>query len=142
MSRTSCGLVLVLALAALLSGCGRGNGLPTDLKSHLAGRGIRIAPLRVHAPVSSRGGYVVARCDPQIATNIVATFKLERIQSDDRQWRWAIDRAGGTAPPKELWGATGRPTQFKLKNGGQFEYFYLLITDDGLMYLIAEYAYG
>ena len=30
----------------------------------------------------------------------------------------------------------------RLKNGGQFEYFYLIITQDGFMYLVAEYAYG
>jgi hypothetical protein len=72
----------------------------------------------------------------------VATFKLQRIHLEDRQWRWAIDRVGGIGPVKELWGVTGRPVQFKLKNGGQFEYFYLIITQDGFMYLVAEYAYG
>jgi hypothetical protein len=142
MSRTSSNLALILAAASILSGCGRGNGLPTELTSHLAEHGIKIAPLRVEAPVSSRGGYILARHDHQIATNLVATFKLERVQADDRQLRWLIDRTGGSAAPKELWGIAGRPAQFKLKSGGQFEYFYLLITDDGLMYLIAEYSYG
>jgi hypothetical protein len=84
----------------------------------------------------------VARYSPESATNLVATFKLEKIYPEDRQWRWAIDRAGGVAAVKELWGVTGRPAQFKLKNGGQFEYFYLIITQDDFMYLVAEYAYG
>ena len=49
---------------------------------------------------------------------------------------------GGVAAVKELGGVTGRPAQFKLKDGGQFEYFYLMVTENGLMYLAAEYAYG
>ena len=101
MIRTSCGLALMLGVAWLLTGCGRGNGLPAELTSHLAERGITITPSSVHAPLSSRGGYVVARCTPQTVTNIIATFKLVRIQPDDRQWRWAIDRAG------RGWGSEG-----------------------------------
>jgi hypothetical protein len=142
MSRTFFALALMLATASLLSGCGRSNGLPSDMTSHLAQQGIKVMPLRVHAPLSSRNGYVVARYAPEIATNLVAAFKLQRILPDDRQWRWAIERAGGVGPVKELWGVTGRPAQFKLKNGGQFEYFYLIVTEDSLMYLVAEYAYG
>ena len=84
----------------------------------------------------------MAQYNPQTVTNIVATFKLERIESDSRQWQWAINKAGGGVTTKELWGVAGRPAQFKLKSGAQIEYFYLLITADGLMYLIAEYAYG
>ena len=126
----------------ILNGCGRGNGLPTELTSHLTERGIEIAPLHIHAPLSSRSGYIAARYAPQIATKIVATFKLERILPEDPQWHRAIDLVEEEVDVKEFWGITGRPTQFRLKNGGQFEYFYLLITEDGLMYLIAEYAYG
>jgi hypothetical protein len=132
----------VLAAGLFASGCGRDNGLPKELITHLADRGIQVVPTRTQAPLSSRGGYVVARYSAQTVTNIVATFKLERIGSDNRQWQWAIDKAGGGVTPKELWGVAGRPAQFKLKSGAQFEYFYLLITADGLMYLIAEYAYS
>jgi hypothetical protein len=39
-------------------------------------------------------------------------------------------------------GNGGRPTQFRLKSGGQFEFFYLVVTKDGMLYLVAEYAYG
>jgi hypothetical protein len=84
----------------------------------------------------------VARYSAQTVTNIVATFKLERIGPENRQRQRAIDQAGGAVTAKELWGVAGRPSQLKLKNGAQFEYLYLLITADGLMYLIAEYAYG
>jgi hypothetical protein len=84
----------------------------------------------------------VAPYTPEVATNLVVVFKLQKILPDDRQWHWAIDRAGGVGPVKELWGVTGRPAQFKLKSGAQFEYFYLIITEDGFMYLVAEYAYG
>ncbi len=134
--------MVILGVVSILTGCGRGNGLPGELTSHLAERGIKITPTRVYAPVSSRGGYVVTRYSPETATNIIGTFRLARIQPDERQWRHALERAGGPGTVKELWGVSGRPAQFKLKNGGQFEYFYLLITEDGLMYLVAEYAYG
>jgi hypothetical protein len=133
---------LVLAAGLFAGGCGRDNGLPKELTGHLADRGIKIAPTRAHGAPSSRGGYVVAQYNAQTVTNIVTTFKLERIEPDNRQWQWAIDKTGGGITTKELWGVAGRPAQFKLKSGPQFEYFYLLITADGLMYLIAEYAYG
>jgi len=132
----------MLAAAWILSACDRSNGLPSELTGHLARQGIKITPARVHAPSSSRGGYVVIRYTPQTATDIVATFKLERVQPGDGRWRWAVERAGGVTGVKELWGVTGRPAQFKLKNGGQFEYFFLLITEDSLIYLVAAYAYG
>lgn len=135
-------LALVLAAGLFVGGCSRDNGLPKELLSHLADRGIQITSTRAQAPLSSRGGYVVAQYNAQTVTNIVATFKLEKIESENRQWQRAIDKTGGAVAPKELWGVAGRPAQFKLKSGAQFEYFYLLITVDGLMYLIAEYAYG
>jgi len=135
-------LALVLAAGLFAGGCSRDNGLPKELMGHLADRGIQIVPTRADAALSSRGGYVVAQYNAQSVTNIVATFKLERIGSENRQWQRAIDKTGGTVVPKELWGVTGRPAQFKLKSGAQFEYFYLLITVDRLMYLVAEYAYG
>jgi len=135
-------LALLLLAAAVLGGCRRGNGLPSDLIRHLARQGITITPVRVQAPLSSRGGYVVAHDSPAVAANIVATFKLQRIAPDDEQWGRVIERAGGAAAVKEMWGIAGRPVQFRLKNGGQFEYFYLIVTQDGFTYLLAEYAYG
>jgi len=135
-------LALVLAAGLFAGGCSRDNGLPKELISHFADRGIQITPTPFQAPLSSRGGFIVAQYNAQTVTNIVATFKLERVGPENRQWQRAIDQAGGTVTAKEIWGVAGRPTQFKLKGGAQFEYFYLLVTADGLMYLIAEYAYG
>jgi hypothetical protein len=142
MSRTKIGLALTLAVIVFLAGCGRGNGSPADITSHLAERGITIRPSRVHAPLARRDGYIVTPYDPQTAANIIAVFGLQRIQPDVSQWRLALERAGGVASPKELWGVAGRPSQLKLKDGGQFEYLYLLVTTDGWMYLLVEYAYG
>ena len=142
MKLTLCILAIFLTVAIFLSGCGRGNGLPSDLTGHLSAHGIKIVPSSVHAPLSSRAGYITARHDAQLSANIISTFKLEKIPTEDRMWKFAIDRAGINATPKEVWGIAGRPTQFKLKNGGQFEYFFLMIAEDNSMYLIAEYAYG
>lgn len=135
-------LACILAATALLAGCGRGNGLPGDLVAHLGSQGISIRPGRTHAPLSRRDGYVVAKHDPEVASKIVSAFKLEKIAADDRRFGMALDRAGGLATAKEIWGASGRPPQFRLQNGGQFEYFYLVVTADGWMVLVAEYAYG
>ena len=134
--------ILLLTLAFSLFACTRGNGLPDQLLAHLASRGIKVESLRIHAPYSSRGGYVVARYDEAAAKAIVTTFQLRKIGPDDPQWKFAMVQAGGGTVPSELYGLTGRPEQFKLANGGQLEYFYLLVTDEGLMYLVAEYAYS
>lgn len=142
MSRTILGVPLMVAVIVVSAACSRGNGLPADIRSHLADRGITIRPSRAHAPLSRRDGYVVTPYDPQTAANIIAVFGLETIQPDASPWRLALERAGGVASPKELWGVSGRPSQLKLKNGDQFEYLYLLVTTDGWMYLLAEYAYG
>jgi hypothetical protein len=131
-----------LAAGLLAGGCGRGNGLPSDLKTHLADRGIGIAPTRVNAPISSRGGFIVTPYNLETVTSIVTQFKLEKVGSDNPLWQQAIAKAGGNVAAKEVWAVAGRPPQFKLKNGGQFQYFYLLVTTDGTIYLIAEYAYG
>jgi hypothetical protein len=133
-------LVAGTAGATMLGGCGRGNGLPSDLIGHLAGHGITIKPTRVHAPLSSRGGYVVTQYSAVVATNVVTTFKLQRMAVDDVQW--VLARAGGLTGVKEIWGITNRPAQFRLRGGAQFQYFYLIITEDGFMFLVAEYAYG
>jgi hypothetical protein len=135
-----CLLIAGAAGATILGGCGRGNGLPADLIGHLARRGITIKPTRVYAPLSSRGGYVVTQYSAAVATSIVTTFKLQRMKVDDVQW--VIARAGGLTGVKEIWGITNRPAQFRLRGGAQFQYFYLIITEDGFMCLVAEYAYG
>jgi hypothetical protein len=135
-------VLMAASVIGLLVACGRGNGLPGDLTRHLAGRGIQVKPIQSHAPLSGRDGYVIVRHTPTTATNIIATFKLGQVRADDRQFQRVLDRAGGLTTAREIWGAAGRPAQLKLKNGGQLEYFYLLITTDGRMYLLAEYAYG
>ena len=134
--------LLGFLLAASLAGCGRGNGLPADLISHLAREGIAITPQRAHAPLSSRGGYVVVDGSPSVTTNIVAKLKLQQVTPEDRQWSFVLQRVGDLPGIKEMWGIAGRPTQLRLKNGGQFEFFYVVVTLDGRIYLVAEYAYG
>lgn len=132
-------LVLV---GLLLPGCGRDNGLSRDLTSHLEASGISIQPSRVYAPLSERGGFLVTRYDAQVAARIVSTFALKRLPTDDARWLGDTERVRGHIVGTELWGVTGRPPQFKLKEGGQFEYFYLVVTPAGEMYLFAEYAFG
>jgi len=135
-------LVLLWLLATAFVGCGGGNGLPADVVRHLAEAGIPCTPERVHAPWSSRGGYLVMRYSAETATNIIARLRLEAVPLDDPAWlaaRRTLDRADGI---QEVWGVHGRPAQLRLKNGGQLEHLYLVRTADGLMLLVAEYAYG
>lgn len=132
----------LLVVVLLLPGCGRDNGVPRDLTDHLKARSILVQPSRTHAPLSQRGGFLVTRYDAQVAAKIISTFSLTKLAVDDPAWVVTARTLGVTVAAKELWGASGRPSQFKLKDGGQFEYFYLLVTPDGELYLVAEYAYG
>ena len=132
---------LVLA-GLLLTGCGRDNGLSRDLTSHLDARGIALQPSRIHAPLSERGGFLVMPYDAQVAGRIIDTFALKKLPTDDARWLGDTARMRGQIVAKDLWGASGRPPQFALKHGGQFEYFYLVVTPAGEMYLFAEYAFG
>ena len=116
--------------------------MPRDLTDHLKARGIIIQPTLTHAPLSQRGGFLVTRYDAQIAAKLISAFGLKQIPADDIGWVVRAKTIGANIAAKEIWGASGRPPQFKLKNGGQFEYFYLLVTPDGEMYLFTEYAYG
>jgi hypothetical protein len=120
-------LTLLLAGISLLCGCS--NGLPSDLVGHLANRGIQVAPAKVHASSSSRTGNILVPYSTETATNIITTFKLQRIQPEDRQWSWAISRVGELSSVKKLWGLSGRPTQFKLGSGRQFESLRVLFPE-------------
>lgn len=136
-------LVASLLLAVLLlPGCGRDNGLSLDLMRHLSASGIYIEGSRVHAPRSERAGFLVTKYDAQVAARIIDTFALEKLAPDDARWLSDTGRMRGQIVGKDLWGVTGRPPQFRLKNGGQFEYFYLVVTSAGEMYLFTEYAFG
>lgn len=143
-SMTRAGFCFPVALCAVvvLPGCGRGSGLAADVLSHLAARGITVRPSRVHEPISRRDGFIVAPYDAEAAASIISALGLEQIQPDTARWRLAVQSSGGAASPKELWGVWGRPSQLRLRDGGQFEHFYLLVTGDGWMVLLAEYAYG
>lgn len=135
------GLALALiAISMLLGGCGRGNGLPDDLTAHLTGRGISVRILGFKAPLSSRAGFVFFDPDPDLEVKIIAEFHLKKIEQEDRQFDFIAARIAGK--PKALWGISGRPARLKLKNGAQFEYLYLLTTEDGRTYVLAEYSYG
>lgn len=140
--RPSSGFAATILAVCILPNCGRDNGLSSDLTTHLKAHGIIVQPTRIHAPLSSRAGFLVMRHDAGTVAAIVATFRLKQIAPDDRGWAAAAQAVGPSIAAKEIWGASNRPPQFKLKDGGQFEYFYLLVTIDGEMYLFAEYAHG
>lgn len=142
MRRVPVAVAAIVLMICLLAGCGRNHGLSRDVTSHLEASGVSFQPSRIHAPVSERGGFLVTRYDAEAAARIISTFALERVPADDARWLGDTHRVRGLVVIQELWGASGRPVQFKLRNGGQFEYFYLLVTPDGEMDVFAEYAYG
>jgi hypothetical protein len=132
----------LLLAGLLLPGCGRDNGMSLDLMLHLNASGIYIQQSRVHAPLSERAGFLVTQYDARVAARIIDTFALEKLPTDDARWLSDTGRMRGQVVAKDVWGAWGRPPKFALKNGGQFEYFYLVVTPAGEMYLFAEYAFG
>jgi chemotaxis receptor (MCP) glutamine deamidase CheD len=77
-----------------------------------------------------------------LVTGMVAKFGLKPLAIGDQSVRWAMSQLGISVAVKDVYGLTGRPVAFKLRNGGQFEYFFLIVAKDGQMYLLAEYAYG
>ena len=116
--------------------------MPRELIDHLKAHGVVIQPSRVEAPLSQRGGFLVAQYDASAVAKIISEFGLQRMALDDPRWVFIAQKTSPTVAAKEVWGVSGRPPQFKLSNGGQFEYFYLLVTPDGEVYLFAEYAFG
>lgn len=133
-------ILAVLGLAALAAGCGRGNGLPAALRGHLAEQGIVLPAAGSVAPLSSRAGLLYFAGDPALEAAIIAQFDLRKIEAGDPAFRFITGRV--SEQPRALWGIAGRPARLKLGNGLQFEYLYLLTTEDGRTYLFAEYAYG
>lgn len=143
MSARICGLLILLFVVGMLAGCSRDNGLSEDVLLHLAEQDITLTPVKVHQERSSRAGYIVAQHSPELAAKIVAAFKLQQVALDDQQLKWAMKEVGDSAIDlTAAWGLRNRPVEFRLKNGGQFQYFYLIVTRDGLMYLLVEYSYG
>lgn len=132
----------LLASVVFAAGCGRDNGLPGDLTDLLKSHDILVQPSRTHAPLSQRGGWLAIRYDAQVATGIISTFGLRPVPVDDPDWTHTAQANSVPIAAKEVWGRIGRPPQFKLEDGGQLEYLYLLVTPGGEMYVIAEYAYG
>ena len=138
-SKTVWRLMTAIAIPLVLSGCGRNNGLPSDLTAHLAIHGIHVRASGSQAPLSSRAGFVFFDHDPAIEAKIVVEFQLEKIDPQDPRFSFYAGRLA--EKPLSLWGIGGRPAILKLKDGAQFEYLYLLTTE-GRSYLFAEYAYG
>ena len=135
-------LLVSIILLTICLGCSRDNGLPQDLTRHLAQNGVTLKITRSHAPLSSRGGYVVMPHHGASAAKIVSSFNLQPVQTNDPNWRQIAGRWTVEAKPTLIFAAAGRPAALTLKNGSQFEHLYLVIMDDGSMWLFAEYAYG
>jgi hypothetical protein len=135
-------LVVLAAVGAiaLAGGCARDNGLPGELTKLLAGNGITVPVSGSEAPLSSRAGLVFFQADPTLERKIIAAFGLRRVEPESAEFEAAAARVA--ARPNALWGVAGRPAALKLPGGGQLENLYLLTTQDGRTYLLAEYAYG
>ncbi len=144
---SSAGASLMILLLSMLTGCDDDRGLKSDIVRHFQREGIRIEPIEVHVSAWSRAGYVVINHAPEEIAKIVDRFQLAAIKPDSDQERGLKIKLTDDSAPKfnswvEAWGLSDRPKEFKLQHGGQFEYFYVVVTKDGLVYLFAEYAYG
>ncbi len=135
-------VVVMLAAVLFLAGCALDNGMPRDLARHLASQQIILHPKRTSAPLSSRAGVVFAAYDSVTMARVIRIYGLRRWALEDPQWVSARPLLGPAVTPSQVWGITGRPAQFRLRDGGQFEYFYLVVTTTGEMCMLAEYAYG
>ncbi|MFO0011205.1 MAG: hypothetical protein ACK553_00520 [Planctomycetota bacterium] len=140
-------ITLVILAAAMLTGCERDSALSRDVVRHFERNGIPIEPVKVHQKAWSRSGCVVAEHLPDQVTKIVDSFQLRSIApgtNEEIGLKFHLQNHSDVkiASWAEAWGLTGRPKAFGLRDGGQFEYFYLVVANDGFVYLLAEYAYG
>lgn len=126
-------------LVVVASSCTRDNGLPADVTALMASHDITIRASGIHAPLSSRAGFIYIDRNVDVETKIVRAFRLEKVDSGDRRF----ERYGEQIreAPLAIWGIAGRPASLRLKNGSQFEYLYIVATASRT-YLFAEYAYG
>lgn len=147
MVRFAASLLICTSMLISFSGCESDHGLSKDVIRHFETEGIQIEPLSVHAKAWSRSGHIIAKHSPEQVAKIVEAFRLAAIApgSDEElalTIRWNNHSETKLSGWVEAWGISGRPKEFRLQNGGQLEYFYLIVTQDGRMYLFAEYAYS
>lgn len=102
-------LLSALLAALLLPGCGRDNGMSRELIDHLKAHGVVIQPSRVEAPLSQRGGFLVAQYDASAVAKIISEFGLQRMALDDPRWVFIAQKVSSTVAAKEVWGVSGRP---------------------------------
>ena len=133
-------LAIVVIGLSLSAGCVRDNGLPQDVVRLLDGRGAKVEVISANAPLSSRKGTLAVAADTQTRQQIVDGLQLAQIVPSDPRFS-ALGKDIGSAPAA-VWGIAGRPAQLRLHDGSQLEYLYLLTTDDGRTYIVAEYSYG
>ncbi len=132
---------VLLAWLAMGSGCLFDNGLPADLLTLLAARGLQPQVLSQQASVRSRAAHLVLLRDAALERRIVASFGLAPVSQPVLEVEQAIAAAAIT--PAAVLGITGRPAVLKLANGAQLEYLYLVTTASGnRSWLFAAYAYG
>ncbi len=123
----------------LLVACTVDNGLPTDLRHHLAERGIELQELESRAPLSGRYGHIVARKDMATLQRLTEDFAMRPVAEGAERSHCLKTLAVAAV---DVWAITGRPASLKLRSGAQFEYMCVVTTPDNKMYVVAEYAYG
>jgi hypothetical protein len=122
-----------------ISSCSIDNGVPSVLKSELEANRIEFKELQKSGSLNSRAGYLVITHSADAVKFLNTAFDLKPVW-DKKDWKKCIELINFT--PIEVWSAAGRPASLKLKDGSQFEYMCVVITNDKRIYIVAEYAYG
>jgi hypothetical protein len=159
--------VLLVSALVLLVAAGGALGIflldkywfKNDVVQLLAAKNISLPLDAVVKDFGQRNGCVVARGDEQTCAPIIAAFALTPIPYEpELQFdKWADEGAmplpgdvmisqeikkAGVKNVKLVWAVDGRPPQLRLPDGTQFQSFYLVLTSDGVIYLMLSYAYG
>ena len=156
--------VLLVSALVLLVAAGGALGIflldkywfKRDVARLLASKSITLPVDSVIKDFGQRNGCVVARGDEQTCAPIVAAFALTPtyvpeflkggadgapLSRRDLLIAQQLEKAG-VKNVKLVWAVDGRPPQLLLPDGTQFQSFYLVLTSDGLLYLMLSYAYG
>ena len=125
---------------AWTAGCTFDNGLPASIATLLKSNGIDWPIQTSHAGLGTRSATLSLAPNEVAQSKAIDAFELPSIESDSKQYDWLIHQLH--IRPLAAWGLAGRPPQFRLDNGRQLEYLYLLQTSEENVVMLVSYAYG
>lgn len=122
------------------AGCSFDNGLPTSIAQLLRSKRIDWPIQTSHAGLGTRRATLSLIPNEEAQAKTIEALELPAVEQDTKQYNWLVQQLH--LRPLAAWGLAGRPPQFRLADGRDLEYFYLLQTSDENMIILVAYAYS